>query len=130
MTKKKTSDQGTNERIYEEERLLLHCQEAIAAAIEQSQMTRTQVAKRLGKNRSFITQALSSGRNLTLHSLAALAWATGHRVQPSLQSLAVREERQMHTLRFPEAVSYEAASQDEDDDGSGSLPDDFCAAAA
>lgn len=74
-------------RIYEEERLLLLVQEALAEAIEKSGLGRSQIALRLGKNRSFVTQALSSGRNLTLASIAALAWAAGYRLRVTVSPL-------------------------------------------
>lgn len=66
--------------LFEEERLLLACQEAIAAAIERSGLTRSEVARKLGINRSFITRALSSGHGLTIRSLARISWAAGHRI--------------------------------------------------
>ncbi len=82
------------EQVYEEERLLLYVQEAIADAIQESGLSRTEIAVRLGKHRSFVTQALSSGRNLTLGSIAGLAWAAGFRIQPKLEALAAQASRQ------------------------------------
>jgi hypothetical protein len=103
-------------RIYEEERLLLRVQEALADAIERSQMTRAEVAARLGKNRSFVTQALSSGRNLTLASLSALAWATGHRIEPQLARLSGHgESATTHTLKLVRLGRYELASPNDAD---------------
>ena len=75
------------ELMYEEERLLLHVQEAIAEAITKSGLKNKEIADRLDKNRSFVTQALSSGRNLTLASIAGLAWASGFRIRPELEAL-------------------------------------------
>ena len=86
------------DRIYEEERLLLHIQEAIAQAIEASGLTRTQVAERLGKNRSFVTQAHSSGRNLTIASIAGLTWAAGFRLQPQIDALVPQASTQAPSL--------------------------------
>jgi ribosome-binding protein aMBF1 (putative translation factor) len=68
-------------KIYEEERLLLECQEAITRAIERSGLTFAQVAAKLDENDSFVAEALSSGKNLTLASLASLAWATGQQIE-------------------------------------------------
>jgi hypothetical protein len=85
-------------RIYEEERLLLYIQEAIAKAIDASGLTRTQIAERLDKNRSFVTQALSSGRNLTIASIAGLTWAAGFRLQPQLDSLVPQATTQAPSL--------------------------------
>jgi plasmid maintenance system antidote protein VapI len=66
--------------MYEEEHLLLHMQEMIAAAIDDSGLSQAEVARRLGVNRSFVTQALGTGRNLTIATCAGLLWATGHRI--------------------------------------------------
>lgn len=66
--------------LYEQERLLLATQECLASAIEESGLTQAEVARRIGHDRSFITNALSGGRNLTLKTVASLAWATSRRV--------------------------------------------------
>lgn len=108
--------------VYEQERLLLHCQEALADAIERSDLQRKDVAAELGKNKSFVTQALSSGRNLTLTSLASLLWAAGYRLEPTLVSIAakdgsVAESPEMHRLHLVACGdSYEAASSEKDGD--------------
>jgi transcriptional regulator with XRE-family HTH domain len=78
------------DRIYEEERLLLDVQEAIANAIQESGLSRSEIAERIGRNRSFVTQALSSGRNLTLASIAGLLWAAGFRISSRLQPIVVQ----------------------------------------
>lgn len=101
--------------IYEEERLLLHCQEAIADAIERRGMQRRAIAAQIGKNKSFVTQALSSGRNLTLTSLASLLWAAGFRLEPTLVPIAkedgLEEGGKMHRLELvARGESYEATS--------------------
>lgn len=105
--------------IYEQERLLLHCQEAIASAIERGGMKRSEVAAELGKHKSFITQALSSGRNLTISSLASLLWAAGFRLDPVLAPIAQDEgagKPEMHKLQLvPCSGSYEAASDAQND---------------
>jgi DNA-binding phage protein len=75
-------------RIYEQERLQLAAQEAIAEAINRSGMTRTGVARKLGKNRSRVTQALDSWHGLTLRSVADLLWAAGYRLDLKLTRVA------------------------------------------
>jgi hypothetical protein len=102
--------------IYEQERLLLQCQEAIADAIERSKLQRKDIASDLGKHKSFVTQALSSGRNLTISSLASLLWAAGFRLEPTLASIAATDGAetggtQMHNLHLvARGDSYEPAS--------------------
>lgn len=74
--------------IYEQERLRLHLQEALAEAIERSGQTRAQVSAAAGyAHRSGITNALSTGRNLTIDRVAAIAHACGFRVTVGLEAL-------------------------------------------
>jgi DNA-binding phage protein len=97
-----------NQRTYERERLLLYCQEALADAIQRSGLKRSEIAARLGKNRTFVTQALSSGRNLTLASLADIAWAAGFRIEPQLCSCAtVDQSSSVYALQVVAQGSYE-----------------------
>lgn len=94
-----------SDRIYEEERLLLYIQEAISKSIEASGLTRSQIAERLGRNRSFVTQALSSGRNLTIASMAGLAWAAGFRLRPQMDALVPQASTQAPSLRAEPQVN-------------------------
>jgi|tagenome__1003787_1003787.scaffolds.fasta_scaffold20699739_2 hypothetical protein len=96
------------DRIYEEERLLLEVQETIAEAIHRSGLNRTEIAERLGKNRSFVTQALSTGRNLTLASIAGLAWAAGFRLKPTLQVINVRAQAEAPEVARPPSARNSA----------------------
>lgn len=63
-----------------QEELLIDAQEEIAWAMGRASVSRADLAKMLGKSRSFVTQILSSGRNLTLRTLADIATALGSRV--------------------------------------------------
>lgn len=67
-------------RLYEQERLLVWMTDELAGAIEASGLTRSEVAERLGTSKAHITQALRGERNLTLKSIADIAWATGFRM--------------------------------------------------
>ncbi len=40
-------------------------------------ITKAALARRLGKSKAYVTQALSGGRNMTLRTLAEFAWACG-----------------------------------------------------
>ncbi len=74
-------------RIYEQERLLLWMQEALAQAVADSGMKRNAVARAAGVVKSCITTALNSGSNLTLRTAASIAFATGHRLTVGLEKL-------------------------------------------
>lgn len=78
-------------RLYEQERLITWMTEELAAAIQESGLTRTQVAERLGSSKAHVTQVLRGDRNLTLRSIADIAWATGYRIHTAREPL--REAR-------------------------------------
>jgi hypothetical protein len=75
------------DRMHEQERLLLHVQEAMAEAIERSGRTRAEVATRAGYRwRSAITNYLIRD-NLTLRTVATVAHAAGFRLVVKLEKL-------------------------------------------
>lgn len=108
---------------FEQERLLLACQEALAEAMEKSGMTRTQLAEKLGINKSAVTRALSSGQNLTLASLAGFLWAMDSRIEPQLASLESEEIASTpcvpapvgRLIPFPTGGGYRPALANDDD---------------
>ena len=74
-----------DERLYQEEYLILDASERILQAMEEAGLTQADVAKQLDCSPGHISQLLNGERNMTLRSLADLAWATGCRVEVRLQ---------------------------------------------
>lgn len=72
-------------RIYEEERLLLYAQEALAKAIAASGLRRAGIARAMGVSRWTIYKALNA--NMKLATAAAIAHAAGYRIVPTLEKL-------------------------------------------
>ena len=66
-----------NRRLLNQEKLIMEVTEALSEAIEKRGLTRSEVAKRLGKTKGFVSQLLAGGRNLTLRTVADLADAIG-----------------------------------------------------
>jgi transcriptional regulator with XRE-family HTH domain len=66
------------ERLLAQERLILEATEAIVALLEETGVSRQELAKRLGKSKSFVSQILSGERNMTLRTLADVGYALGH----------------------------------------------------
>ena len=66
-------------RRYEQERLVLWVSEALAQAMAESGLSKADLAERLGTSRAHITQVLSGSRNMTLRTVADLAWACDQR---------------------------------------------------
>ncbi len=90
-------------RLLRQEELIVDAQEEITAAMDRAGATKADLAKALGKSRSFVTQILSSGRNLTLRTWAGVATALGHRVVPQMFEDApmVLTETANQAARFP-----------------------------
>lgn len=76
-----------NQPLLEEARLIMEVTELIAEAIEAGNLTRAQVADRMGRSAPFVTQLLSGDRNMTLRSVAGLACASGIRLNVSSEPL-------------------------------------------
>lgn len=91
------TDSPESRRLYEEERLILWATEAVAEAMANQRLTRTQLAEALGTSRPNVTQLLSGSRNMTLRTLAALAHACGMRVDLKIEPLPRLTERSERT---------------------------------
>ncbi len=60
-----------------QEGLIIDIQEEICRLMEENNISRVELAKRMGKTKGFITQILNSGRNLTLRTVADVFTALG-----------------------------------------------------
>ena len=74
-------------RLYEQERLVLWVSEALAQAMAVSGLSKADLAERLGTSRAHITQVLSGSRNMTLRTVADLAWACNQRAEVQMEPL-------------------------------------------
>lgn len=91
MTNREWSDRQTAtpeaRREYEQERLVLWTTERISELMEQSGVSRAELARLLGTSRANVTRLLSGERNMTLRTLADLCNALGHRADIRLEPL-------------------------------------------
>lgn len=65
------------ERVYAREELVYNVTEDILVALEDLNVSKKELARRLGKSRSYITQILSGARNMTLGTLSDICFAMG-----------------------------------------------------
>jgi transcriptional regulator with XRE-family HTH domain len=68
-----------DERLLDQERLILHATETIVGLLVEQSVSRRELANRLGKSKGFVSQLLSGERNMTLRTLADLGHALGFR---------------------------------------------------
>ena len=83
------------ERLLRQERLILDVTEALAGALEDSGVTRAELARRLGRTPGLVSQVLGGGRNLTLRTIADIAAALS--LQPSFELSCERKSEPQWT---------------------------------
>ncbi len=88
------------------ERLVLEINEEICRVMDEQDMSRSELARRLGVSRQFITRLLNGNPNLTLLTLVKIATALGARINVKFvsQSPAARREESALALRQPIAA--------------------------
>jgi transcriptional regulator with XRE-family HTH domain len=67
--------------LVEQETLIADAGEIVCELLEAEGIERKELAHRLGKTKGFVTQVLSGERNMTLRTLADLAFALDHRFE-------------------------------------------------
>lgn len=81
------ADTNNIDELIEEERLVYLAAEMLSRAMEARDVNRATLATRLGKSKPFVTQLLNGGRNLTLRTLARVAFALGYRLRITLEPI-------------------------------------------
>jgi transcriptional regulator with XRE-family HTH domain len=74
-------DDDERRRLYERESLAFDATEMISHLMAETNVNKAELARRIGKTRAYVTQLLSGSRNLTVHTLADLAFALGYRLE-------------------------------------------------
>ena len=77
-----------NRRIFEQESLATEATELISGLMEAGHVTKADLARKIGKSKAFVTQLLGGSRNMTMHTLADLAFALGHRIDLEAKRLS------------------------------------------
>lgn len=62
-------------RLYQQEWLILEVTELIAFLMNDKRVSKTQLARRLGRSKGYVTQLLDGRANMTLRTVADLMWA-------------------------------------------------------
>lgn len=72
---------------WQQERVLLEVSELACELLEEEGLSRVDLADRLGKGRSFVTQILQGTRNLTLRTMSDIFTALGYAFHPSVKRI-------------------------------------------
>lgn len=77
------------ERLFTQEQLIVDAAEEIWAAMEAKKLSKVDLATTLGKSKAFVSQVLTGSRNMTLRTLADIAFSLGRR--PCIRLLDAHE---------------------------------------
>lgn len=69
-----SNESEIDNKVYAREALIMNVTEDILVAMEDKEITKTDLAKLLHKSKSFVTQTLSGSRNMTLRTLSDIAY--------------------------------------------------------
>jgi transcriptional regulator with XRE-family HTH domain len=80
-----TDESQENDRLLAEEELILEATEEIWEALTSDEISKAELAGRLGVSKSHVTQLLNGARNMTLRTLADIAFALKRKVQVKMR---------------------------------------------
>ncbi|MEW6999121.1 transcriptional regulator [Colwelliaceae bacterium BS250] len=75
---------NSEERAFAREELVYNVTEDFLVILEDFEITKKELARRLGKSRSYVTQILSGSRNMTLGSFSDICFALGFKPEIKL----------------------------------------------
>ena len=70
-----------DQKLLRQEELILEATELLSTKMAENDISKADLARRLGKTKAFVTQCLSGEQNLTLRTLADLFGAIGYKLQ-------------------------------------------------
>lgn len=76
-------------RLLAQERLILEATECIARVMQKENVSKADLADRLGRSKAFVTQLLGGGRNMTMRTFADVMSVLGYRAKIVEESIGV-----------------------------------------
>lgn len=70
-----------DQKLLRQEELILEATVLLSTIMVENDISKADLARKLGKSKAFVTQCLSGGQNLTLRTLADLFGAIGYKIQ-------------------------------------------------
>lgn len=103
------AEKSNTMRLLQQERLIIEVAHLICKSMEEKHIKRSQLAKELGKSKSWVSQILHADANLTIRTIADIFTVMGKRLVLSDQNLLEDEK----PLRFVEKMigDYKATIQ-------------------
>ena len=88
----------TFDRLVRQEELILEVTNKLTEALEEAGVTKSELAKRIGRSPGFVSQVFGGGRNLTLRTISDIASALS--LRPALQLAALVDRSERHSSRI------------------------------
>ncbi len=98
-------------KLYEREGLIFRVTEMISTAMEQRGVKKADLARRLGTNKSHITQLLNGHQNMTLAKVADVMLALGYRLEIAANEVEESEQPQPSEVAVPVISNYKISFQ-------------------
>jgi transcriptional regulator with XRE-family HTH domain len=95
--KENYSFSNSEEKAFARDELVYNVTEDLLVILEDMEISKKELARRLGKSRSYVSQILSGSRNMTLGSLSDICFALGFK--PKIE-LPVQNEPESHVDHF------------------------------
>lgn len=91
-----------NRRLFEQERLLVEVTELLTGILAREGITRSELARRLGKSKAFVTQVLRGRHNMTLRTVADIFGGAHYQI---LLEAVPRQDKLRGILEFDSPVN-------------------------
>jgi len=88
-------------KLLAQEELILEFTETICDLLEEENVSRKNLAERLGKTKGFVSQLLNGGRNLTLRTVADILHVLGYKVTLNPEKI-VKYRNVGKVIEFPQ----------------------------
>ena len=93
-------------RLINQEMFILEATECLARLLEKEGVSKTELAKRLGKSRAFVTQVLAGGRNMTMRTFADILSVLGYQGKITVQPIYQKQISKVIHLNWQRHQMY------------------------
>ena len=95
-------------RLYQQERIILETSDLISDLLDRTGVTKAELAERLDRSKSYVTQLLNGRANMTLRTISDVMWALDSNLVISAAPLSIhsRASADMQDLAFSQITSW------------------------
>ena len=90
------------QKVWQQERCIFETTERLCELMELQGVSRTELAKRLGTSKGYVTQLLDGSANMTLRTLSDVYLALGYEFHPADTPIGARCESHPFIIKHPD----------------------------